>query len=262
VTLTDAESTTITVKQGAVSGTSGSFTVNPSTAASLSLSAASTTPTAGVADNLTITALDSFGNTATGYTGAKNLTFGGASTIGANKPTVSNSSGTATAFGATTAITFSSGAATVSGANNGVMKLVKAETAKITVSEGTISNGTGLSVTVTAATAAAMAFVNCSVPAGNTTCTGAIKVGNQSNMTFNMQTQDAFGNPSAPASALGISFANSDGTFSMGAGSPATITPPATTSGQVTLSHGVNGGVDTLTAKATGFAIATLTAEK
>jgi uncharacterized membrane protein len=263
VTLTDAQSTTITVKQGAVSGTSGSFTVNPATASSLSLAAASTTPTAGVADNLTITALDAYGNTATGYTGAKNLTFAGASTIGTNKPTVSNSSGAATAFGTATSITFASGIAKVSGANNGVMTLYKAETANVTVTDGSISNGAGLSVTVKAAAAAAMAFVNCSIPEGNATCSGQpISIGNNNNMTFNMQTQDAFGNPSSPTSALSITFTNSDGTFSITAGEPATIGISATTSGQVTLHHGVNAGPDTLTAKASGFPNATLTAKK
>ena len=35
-------------------------------------------PHAGTADNLTITAQDTNGNTATGYTGSKNLTFSGA----------------------------------------------------------------------------------------------------------------------------------------------------------------------------------------
>ena len=362
ITLYKAESTTRTAKEGAISGSSGSFIVNPATAASLSLSAASTTPTAGEADNLTIAALDTYGNAATAYTGAHSLTFGGASTIGANKPTVSNSSGTATNFGTATAINFTSGTATVSGANNGVMKLYSAETAKITVTDGTINNGSGLSVTVApaaiasiavstpatqtagtafnlaitakdtygngvsgsqaltfsgpanapdgtaptypssasfangsgsasitltdaqsttitvkqgaiggtsgsftvkAATAAELAFVNCSLPAGNTACTGQpITMGNNADMTFNIQTKDSLGNPSSPTSSLSITFANSDGTFSIGAGEPATIGTSATTSGSVTLHHGVNGGTDTLTAKAAGFANATLTAKK
>jgi hypothetical protein len=265
VTLSDAQATTITVKQGAVSGTSGSFTVNPATASSLSLTAASTTPTAGVADSLTITALDAYGNTATGYTGAKNLTLGGASTIGTSKPTVSSSSGAATAFGTATSITFASGTAKVSGANNGVMTLYKAETANVTVTDGSISNGAGLSVTVKAAAAAAMAFVNCATTANpsNTTCTGQpISVGNNSNMTFNMQTQDAFGNPSSPTSALSITFTNSDAGFTISSGEPATIGTGATTSGQVTLHHTNSNTETTLTAKASGFASATLTAKR
>jgi hypothetical protein len=265
VTLTDAQSTTITVKQGAVGATSGSFTVNPATAASLSLSAASTTPTAGVADNLTIAALDSFGNTASAYTGAKNLTFGGASTIGVNKPTVTNSSGGATAFGSATAIAFSNGLATVSGSNNGVMKLYSAETAKVTVTDGTINNGGGLSIAVKAAAATTMAFVNCATTANpsNPTCAGQpIKLGNKANMTFNMQTQDSFGNPASPTAALSITFTNTDATFTISSGEPAAIGTAATTSAQVTLHHENNGATDTLTAKASGFANATLSAEK
>ncbi len=51
-------------------------------ATGLSLSAADTTPTAGVADNLTVTAVDSFGNTVTSYTGSHTLTFSGSSALG------------------------------------------------------------------------------------------------------------------------------------------------------------------------------------
>ena len=151
--------------------------------ATLSLAAATTTPTAGVADNLTITAEDMFGNTASGYTGDKSLTFGGASSIGANNPTVSNKTGVATNFGTATTITFTNGVASVSGANNGVMKLFKVETVSITVTDGTINNGAGLSVTVSAANAA-----NLTLAAATTTPTAG--VGNNLTITA----KDAFGN--------------------------------------------------------------------
>jgi hypothetical protein len=154
VTLSDAQTTTITAAQGSVKGTSSSFTVNPAIAAELSLAAADETPTAGVSDNLTITAIDQFGNTATAYTGPKTLTFGGASTIGVNHPSVTNSSGAAVNFGTATTIGFSSGVAKVSGSNNGAMKLYAAETTKVTVSDGTLNNGSGLSLTVSAGTLA------------------------------------------------------------------------------------------------------------
>ncbi|HST32977.1 MAG TPA: hypothetical protein VLJ80_05595, partial [Solirubrobacteraceae bacterium] len=254
---------TLTAKDGSLtSATSSSLTITVGTAASLTLGASSTTPGAGEADNLTITALDAGGNVATTYSGVHELTFSGASAIGSNNPTVSNSSGTATNFGTKTAISFSSGVATVKETTkNGVLRLYKAESAKVVVSDGTINNGTGLSITVSTGTASTMAFVNCSVGAEN--CSGQpISVGNNSDMTFNMQTQDSFGNPSAPTSALSITFTNSDGTFSITAGEPAKITAPATTSGSVTLHHGVNGGTNTLTAKASGFANVTLTAKK
>ena len=95
---------------------------------------------AGAGDNLTITAVDQYGNTATSYTGSHSLTFGGASASpDANNPTVTNSSGTAVAFGTATAITFTSGVATVSGSSNGVMVLYKSGAATITVTDGSIT---------------------------------------------------------------------------------------------------------------------------
>ena len=103
-------------------------------------SAATTTPAAGAADNLTITALDSFGNPATGYTGPKNLTFGGANTIGTFAPTVTNSTGTPVNFASSTAINFTNGTATVSTwLEHGVMKLYQAGTDLIAVTDGTIT---------------------------------------------------------------------------------------------------------------------------
>ncbi len=117
-----------------------------------SLAAASTTPTAGAGDNLTITAKDSAGNTVTTYTGDQTLTFSGASTIGSNHPTVTSKTGTVVAFGTAETITFTNGVAAVSGSSNGVMTLYKAETAGVTVSDGTHIGA--LSVTVGASAAA------------------------------------------------------------------------------------------------------------
>jgi hypothetical protein len=148
---------TVTATNSAT-GSTAPFTVIPDAPATLSLSAASTTPTAGDADNLTITALDVYGNIAApdisaGYAGyadgSHNLTFGGAHDAPAgNHPTVSNRTGTAVTFGSTTAIDFSGGVATVTGSSNGLMKLYKAESTNITVTDGTFSNGAGLGVVV------------------------------------------------------------------------------------------------------------------
>ena len=79
---------------------------------------------------------DTYGNTVTAYTGSQSLTFSGAGAVGANNPTVTNSAAAAVNFGTATAISFTNGVATVSGSDNGVMRLYKAETANITVSEG------------------------------------------------------------------------------------------------------------------------------
>lgn len=119
-----------------------------------SLAAATTTPTAGAGDNLTVTAKDIAGNTVTAYGGDQTLTFSGASTIGANVPTVTSKTGTAVAFGTAETITFTNGVATTSGSSNGVMTLYKAETANVTVSDGTHTGS--LSVTVGAAAAASI----------------------------------------------------------------------------------------------------------
>src|SRR6476659_7819941 len=112
------------------------------------LSAASTTPAAGTADNLTIAALDVHGSTVTTYAGSRNLTFSGASSsTGGTAPTVSKASGSATS------INFSAGVATVASAKNGVMKLYSAEATKISVSDGSIASEPALALTVSPTTA-------------------------------------------------------------------------------------------------------------
>jgi hypothetical protein len=147
------------------------------------LSAASSTPTAGAADNLTITAKDAKGSTVTTYINSHNLTFSGAATIGANKPTVANSAGTATAFGTSTAINFTAGVATVTSAKNGVMKLYASGEADIEVSDGSISTKAPLEVTVAATTASKLVLA-----AVTTTLTAGIA----DNLTTTAQ--DTYGN--------------------------------------------------------------------
>ena len=123
------------------------------------LAAATTTPAAGAADNLTVTAKDSAGVTVAAYNGSHNLTFTGAGSIGTHTPTVTSLDGTVTNFGTAMAINFAGGVADVSGSNNGVMRLYKVETAHIVVSDGSgHSNGAGLSVAVSAAAANRLVF--------------------------------------------------------------------------------------------------------
>ena len=71
MTLFDAQSTTLTVgATGATSGTTpASFTVNPGAASKFTLSTPTPTPTAGTPFTETITAIDAYANTATGFTG-------------------------------------------------------------------------------------------------------------------------------------------------------------------------------------------------
>jgi hypothetical protein len=127
-------------------------TVSFGSATHLALEAASATPTAGEADNLTITARDASNNIVRSYTGTHTLLFEGASeSSSGSKPAVVDKSGTSKLFGEATEITFTEGKATVASSKNGVMKLYKAETAHVVVKEGSLSNGTGLALTVKAA---------------------------------------------------------------------------------------------------------------
>ncbi|MET0557343.1 MAG: hypothetical protein ABW065_01550 [Solirubrobacterales bacterium] len=129
-------------------------TVTPGAASKYTLTAADATPEAAELDNLTITAVDTYGNTATAYTGTHSLVFSGASASPAgNTPTVSNREGAAVAFGAATAIDFSAGVASASGAANGVMTLFKSGATSIKATEGSLTNSTALAVTVVATAA-------------------------------------------------------------------------------------------------------------
>jgi len=195
------EAAKITVSDGAINNGAGlPVTVSASAAASLSLGAATITPVAAAGDNLTITAQDAYGNTATSYSGAHSLTFGGANNgPNGSPPTVTSSAGTVTNFGTETAISFTNGVATVSGSNNGVMKLYKVEVAKITVSDGSISNGAGLSVTVKVGAAARLAWTHVVVSSGTLsspclfTCT-VTALGNSGTLTANVSVTDSAGN--------------------------------------------------------------------
>ena len=147
---------TFTAAGGGKTGISPSVLISAGSASRLVVRASTgesvITMVAGGSKNLTITAKDASGNTVTTYAGAKTLTFSGAdsSLNPATSPTVSNSSGTATSFGAGTVLTFTNGVATVTGSSNGVMKLYRAQAAMISVTDGTqTSSGTDrLSVTI------------------------------------------------------------------------------------------------------------------
>jgi alpha-tubulin suppressor-like RCC1 family protein len=143
-------STILTATDGSLTGSTGAFGVVAGAVSSLAMSASTTTPEAGVANNLTIRAVDAFGNTSTGYTGAHALTFSGATSVPNSPfgPTVTDAGGTVRAFGGPMTVNFTNGVASVSGGANGVMRLYRAGTVSIVVTDGTYSNGGGLSVTV------------------------------------------------------------------------------------------------------------------
>ena len=196
-------------------------TVAAATAAKFVLAAADTTPTAGEADNLTTTAQDAYGNLATSYTGSHNLTFSGATVIGTNKPTVSNSSGAAIAFGTATAIAFSAGVATVTAGKNGAMTLPKAESPSIAVSDGTVTSAAPLVVTVAPATAAKFVL---------TAATATPTAGDTDNLTIT--SQDTYGN-------VATSYSGSHSlTFSGASASPGGTAPTVSDSAGVDIAFG------------------------
>ncbi len=131
---------------------------------------------AGGSQNLTITAKDAVGNTVTTYTGAKNLTYSGAdSSLSGSAPTVTSNSGTAIAFGVATPTLFTNGVATVSGGNNGVMRLYRAQTATVSVSDGAGLSSSGvdrLTVTVSASALGKFAWALTSPQTSGTSFSG------------------------------------------------------------------------------------------
>jgi hypothetical protein len=123
---------------------------------------------------------------------------------------------------------FASGVATVAGANNGVMKLYKAETASVTVVSGAVNNGTGLSVTVAPASAARLAWTHVTVSAGTLsvpclfTCT-VTTLGNAGTFTANVSVADSYGNT---VSGLGAGHTVTVSTPASGGGSGGGFTEP------------------------------------
>ena len=161
-----------TVSSGLSEGDSSSFIVSPTTANAYRISAASATPMAGSNDPLTITLVDQFGNTETGFSGTETLTFSGLSTSTAgNVPTVTNTTGSTVNEGTSEVITFASG---VSSAANSAAVLVAytAETKILNVTDSatlssTNTGGTGQSLKVS--TAAASKLVVTTEPSSTAT---------------------------------------------------------------------------------------------
>ncbi len=142
ITLYDAQSTTLTATQGSLTGTSGSFTVSGASSADHFTVPTPSTQTAGTAFNEQLTAIDTWGNTATGYTGAKVVTFSGP----ANAP-----NGTAPTYPGS--VSFAGGVGTAS------IKLYDAQSTTLTATQGS-ATGTSGSFTVNPAGASAFNVAN------------------------------------------------------------------------------------------------------
>jgi hypothetical protein len=148
---------TVTASEGSITdATPVEFEVGPAAAAKFTMTAARTSVVAGEEDPLTITAFDTYGNLATGYTGAHKLVFSPASTVGGNVSSVTDSTGTVVAIGTATSIEFSEGVAEGTEGRNGVATLYKSGAQALKATEGSITNATAATVTVTPGPAASM----------------------------------------------------------------------------------------------------------
>jgi hypothetical protein len=195
-----AAAASIKVTEGSISSATITVTASSATAASLKLAAASTTPVAGATDNLTATALDTYGNTATGYTGSKNITFSGPElSPSGTAASVVNSAGTTVNIGTATALTFTSGVTTVASSKNGVFKAAKSGSATLSATDGTISTASPLALTVSAGSAARYGWSAPTVSAGTKgspclfTCT-VTSLGNSGTFTAKVAVTDSLGN--------------------------------------------------------------------
>jgi hypothetical protein len=188
--------------------TTKSATVAFGPATHFQIGAASTTPTAGETDNLTITAKDEYGNTTTTFAGKKTLTF--------SEPS-SSPSGKAPSYPAT--VTFTAGVGTAA------VKLYDAQITTVKAKEGTLE-GTSPSLTVKAA-----ATKELSVPtpseqeagvAFNVTLTATDEYGNlttsytgEKTLAWSGPASSPGGEaPEYPVSATTVTFANGVGTAS------------------------------------------------
>ncbi len=199
-TLYKSGATSIKATEGTITNSTAlATTVAAAPAASLTLTASATTLVAAGTANLTTTAKDPYGNTATSYTGAKTMTFSGAtSSPNGTAPTVVSSAGTATPFGTATAINFTSGVAAVSSSKNGLLRLNKAEVASITATDGTMTTAP-VTFTVTTGTASKLALTEVVASAGivSAACFFTCPVtglGNGGTIAANVSVTDSVGN--------------------------------------------------------------------
>ena len=141
------------------------------------------TATAGADNELTITAYDQFGNIATGYSGAKNLTFSGLN----NSPDSNIPKVETVNFGTPVSVSFTGG---VSNASVATLVAYKAETGvSVDVTDGTISSADNvaydLDLTVNPASAGRLEMI---------AVTNPIVAGDSSGTELTIYAKDAFGN--------------------------------------------------------------------
>lgn len=264
-------STAVKATEGAITTpTAVTVTVSPETATKLVLTSSTATPAAAANFNLTTTAQDAYGNTATAYTGSKSITFSGASASPSGAlPTVVDSAGTVTNFGSPTALNFSSGVAAVSASKNGLAKLSKAGSTSVTATDGALTTPSPLVLTVGVGSASKLALLEPTVNAGSVgspclfTCL-ITALGNSGTVKADVGITDSAGNVVSnigAAKTVNVTV-TTGGTIS---GSPLTIgkTGLAVSATEFTYTAPSSGAfTHTITATSSGYSSATATASK
>ncbi|HKF82880.1 MAG TPA: hypothetical protein VKB23_07975 [Solirubrobacterales bacterium] len=263
-------STAVKATEGAITTpTAVTVTVAAATATKLVLSSSTLTPGAATGFNLTTTAQDTYGNTATGYTGSKNIIFAGATASPSGAlPTVVNAAGTVVNFGTATVLTFTNGVATPASSKNGFTKLNKVETANVTVSDGTISTSAPLALTVSAGAAARVALTETKVSAGAIgspclfTCT-ITTLGNSGTVKAKPAITDSVGNIIQNLAAKTVTVTATAGSTVTGSPLTTASTGPAISTTEFTYTAPASGSyTNTITAASTGYTSATATVTK
>ncbi|HET7138340.1 MAG TPA: type II secretion system protein [Gaiellaceae bacterium] len=239
VTLVRAETTSITVTEGQVTGSSASITVGAASIAGFAVTSAVDTTTvgsqvAGTPFNVTLTAIDQNGNP-TAYSGTHTITLSGP----ANAP-----NGKAPDYPATNSLSFSSG---VGGPIVGIT-LYNAASTTLTATETAAIKGSSLPFTVKGATPQSLTFVNCS-PGGSTCKPQPISIGNNGSLTANVGLLDTWGNPANATSGLTIGLTSSN-TSNATVTTSVDITQGSTQSAQLKVA-GKNPPTATITAQIT-----------
>ncbi len=263
-------STSVQATEGTITTpTAVTVTVAPATAAKLVLTSSTPTPVAATGFNLTTTAQDAYGNTATGYTGSKNITFAGAAASPSGAlPTVVNSAGSAINFGSATALSFTAGVATPASSKNGFAKLNKAGAAALTAGDGSISTAASLALTVSVGTASRLGLVETTSSAGTIgspclfTCT-ITTLGNSGTVKSKVAITDSVGNTvSNVGAAKTVTITSTGGAI---AGSPLAVpeSGPSVTASQFTYTAPATGAfTNTITAASTAYTSATATVSR
>lgn len=270
LTLYKNVSTPIKAAEGTAVTTPTALTVvvAAATAAKLILSSSTPTPVAATGFNLTTTAQDTYGNTATSYAGAKSITFAGATASPAGAlPTVVTSGGVATNFGTATSLNFVNGVATPASSKNGYTKLNKVETTGVTATDGTISTVAPLALPVSVGAANRVALLEVTATPGTVssacyfTCP-ITALGNSGIVKAKAAITDSVGNLVSNLAKTITVTATAGGTVT---GSPLTTpeTGPAISTTEFTYKSPATGNFShTITAASTGYTSATSAVSK